>query len=420
MTGTTLEEANKPAAPVRLPSLTGLRWLAASMVFGFHLSILNPTSNPHLSFMPSVFGMGGIGVNFFFVLSGFILMWSIRPGDTKRAFWRRRFARIYPAHVVAWAIAVAGLVGWGVQVSLKADLANLLLVNPWVFKPGWAGAGNGVAWSLACEAFFYLLLPFALPFIKRLSVAQLYVMLLLVPLAIILMNLAVRHYVPPAEQGLMGFFPPMRLPEFWAGVVVGELVLRRSWGGPGLWAGSALVVVCYIASTNGGELTALQPIVFATLIAGAAQADIRGVWSPWRWPALVWLGEASYAFYLVHALVITNAIQLFGVLDLDRRYWFGVQPLLGAGGLFPIGTLALALLAAAVLHHGVERPMMRVLSPRRRPRPAAAPVPAMAQAQRHDEPAPSALWPDATDQTPEVEVVGVGTPHTPSLGAATP
>jgi peptidoglycan/LPS O-acetylase OafA/YrhL len=110
------------------------------------------------------------------------------------------------------------------------------------------------------------------------------------------------------------------------------------------------------------------PLVFAALIAGATNADIRGSWSPWRWPVLVWLGDTSYAFYLVHALAITNAIQLFERIDPDRRRWFGVQPLLGAGGLVPLGTLAAALLGAALLYYCVERPMNRVLS-RRRPRP---------------------------------------------------
>src|SRR3954470_17084064 len=77
-----------------LPSLTGLRWVAALLVFAFHSAgygVLT-TSWWHLT------RFGFIGVSFFFVLSGVVLTWSSRPGQTSRQFYWRRFARIYPSH----------------------------------------------------------------------------------------------------------------------------------------------------------------------------------------------------------------------------------------------------------------------------------------------------------------------------------
>src|SRR5262245_62142748 len=78
---------------VRLPrveSLTGLRWWAAFFVFCHHMTNLAPL--PIYDFLK----YGTSGVTFFFVLSGFVLTWSARPGTKIRTFYRRRFARIFP------------------------------------------------------------------------------------------------------------------------------------------------------------------------------------------------------------------------------------------------------------------------------------------------------------------------------------
>ena len=86
-----------------LPSLTGLRFVAALMVFGFHSAGYGVTTTPwwHLP------QFGFLGVAFFFVLSGVVLTWSTRPGQSAGAFWQRRFARVYPSHAVTAVIAIA-------------------------------------------------------------------------------------------------------------------------------------------------------------------------------------------------------------------------------------------------------------------------------------------------------------------------
>ena len=75
----------------RVESLTGLRWWAAFFVFSHHMTNLAPL--PIYKFLK----YGTSGVTFFFVLSGFVLTWSAQPGTKIRTFYRRRFARIWPA-----------------------------------------------------------------------------------------------------------------------------------------------------------------------------------------------------------------------------------------------------------------------------------------------------------------------------------
>ncbi|MGV9878699.1 acyltransferase family protein [Streptomyces sp. NPDC003006] len=71
----------------RLPSLTGMRFIAALLVFLAHISIENLWDEPEVndSLTHTVNRLGWVGVGFFFILSGFVLTWSARPQDTTRS-----------------------------------------------------------------------------------------------------------------------------------------------------------------------------------------------------------------------------------------------------------------------------------------------------------------------------------------------
>lgn len=86
---------SEPRRP-RLPALTSLRFFAALAVVFFHLHALHITSGQ--AWFHKLSSLGYVGVSFFFVLSGFILVYTY-AGHTWKAsvFWRARFARIYPA-----------------------------------------------------------------------------------------------------------------------------------------------------------------------------------------------------------------------------------------------------------------------------------------------------------------------------------
>ncbi len=151
------------AAPIR--PLTALRFFAALWVVLFSYW-------PKLagSAVPALVGKGYLGVELFFVLSGFILCHVYLRGFGEQRFsyggflWNR-LARIYPLHLatclglIGLALA-AGAVGIAVDATLldwPSLPANLLLLHAWGLAP--TAAFNHPSWSISAEAFAYLSFP---------------------------------------------------------------------------------------------------------------------------------------------------------------------------------------------------------------------------------------------------------------------
>ena len=351
-TATATAKSPGPAPATSLPSLTGLRWVAALLVFGLHVHNFRYFDGTAGNIVNWAFGAGATGVSFFFVLSGFVLTWSARPGDRAPAFWRRRIARILPVHLVTAAIALlmACTLAHQTKPSVRQGLANVLLVHSW-WRPWWQTL-DPVSWSLACEAFFYAVFPLLALLLRRLGArgsAALAGASVLAVLALAWVD--AQHWLgQPIDS-----FPAARLPEFVLGVAVARLVLLDRWRGPGLEASLALAVIGYFLVpqiTTGYPATACTVMGFALLIPAAAVADLHGLPSLWRHRRLVRLGELSFAFYMVHLLVLRAGTNLLGV---KPRY--GVT----AGLAVTAVAFAVSLGLSWVLYEAVERPARRLV-----------------------------------------------------------
>jgi peptidoglycan/LPS O-acetylase OafA/YrhL len=329
----------------RLDALTSLRWFAALLVFGRHLAGL--TSLGDSSFASRVFPQGAAGVSFFFVLSGFVLAWSRTGDETPRHFYVRRWIRIYPAYALALTVGAIVAVWLGDGVSLRA-VPSIPLVQAWFPRSSVYYAVSAVNWSLSVEAFFYAVFPAVLPRLQAMSVRQqqrLLVVAWLVPFVI-------AGALYPAE-GSTGFwalyiFPPARLCEFAAGLLLALLVRRNGWPRVTPPVGLAVAAAGYVAAgfvPDPFMWVATTFVPFTVLIGSVAMADATGS-VEWLRPGwLVWLGECSYAFYLLHG------IALFLVVEK------------GPSGAIPIavGSFTLALVASAAMHMLWERPTRRWL-----------------------------------------------------------
>ncbi|MFD8809762.1 acyltransferase family protein [Streptomyces sp. NPDC059597] len=371
-TGSATAAASPSAAPrPSLPSLTGLRWMAALLVFGLHVNNFGYFGGQPGRLVAWAFGPGATGVSFFFVLSGFVLMWSARPGDRALGFWRRRVARVYPVHLVTLVVAfvMAYTLSGLPRPRPGQAAANVLLVHSW-WQPWWQTL-NPVSWSLACEAFFYAAFPALFLVLRRLSARGAVVLGALAVLAVLVLARADSHHW--LHQPLYSL-PPARLPEFVLGAVTARLVMLGRWRGPGLEASLALALLGYflVPQIRGGYTgTACTLAGFVTLIPAAALADLRGLPSLWRRRRLVRLGELSFAFYMIHLLVLRAGITVLG--DKPR---FGLVAGLGVTA----AAFALSLGLSWLLYEAVERPARRLLLRGHRPespapRPDPEPVP---------------------------------------------
>lgn len=343
------------ASDGRLPSLTGLRFIAALAVFGFHLNALGLfRGGPVEDAMGLLFGPGAIGVSFFFVLSGFVLTWSARAGQSATSVWRRRAAKIYPNHVVAWFVALFGLAVLGSHELSGVSVAlGALLLQAWVPVQSVFFAVNTPAWSLSCEAAFYFAFPLLIRWLSRFT--RLWWLAAALAAGVLLVPVVAMLFPPSVEYWFVYVFPITRMLEFALGMVMARIVMTGQWIGLRLLPATALFLVAYFGSaylpgTFGYVAATVVPL--ALLIPAVAVSDVERTWSPWRSRPMVWLGEVSFAFYLVHHFVIRTVAEGLDALDVT-----GLPAFIPAAVM-----LVVSLVAAWLLYRFVEKPAFRLLT----------------------------------------------------------
>ena len=338
----------------RLPSLTGMRWAAAFLVFGFHIHVERVYADgPAADVVRFLFAPGPVGVSFFFILSGFVLAWSARPADSSRAFWRRRAAKLLPNHLVTWAVVLVAFIAFGTEFTVAEAGSNAVLLQGWVPDQSVYFGMNTPSWSLSSEAFFYLLFP-ALWFLLKGAGTRVLALGAGMMIGAIWALPAVALLLPDhIAYWFVWIFPVSRLPEFVLGICAARLVAVGSWPRVSAWAAGLAFVAAYLAAPSLGRwgFVAVTSVPLVFLIAATARRDVVGAPSFWRAAPLVTLGNWSFAFYLVHQIVIRFAASS------------GHSPLVGT--VWALALLAAALAAAATLHKLVEVPGMKRFSKRR-------------------------------------------------------
>lgn len=363
-------------APPKLRSLHGMRFVAALLVFAFHGAI---------SFIFSDETVGGIyiwltsgasaAVAFFFVLSGFVLTWSYRPNDTTPRFLRRRLMRIVPVHVVTWTIAIVSLIAFGAEVGLWQSLSNLFLMQAWIPDNSFLDSANGVSWSLSVDLLYYLTFPVLIFLALKIKENRLWLAVIATVALVILMPLVSKTFLPSTPQWLWGegaswtqiwfvyLFPPVRLLEFFVGMLLARIVMTGRWIGFPLVGAVVLTVIGYVLTTLSPwsflyNYAASMIIPIALLVPAAAVADIKGRKTWVSGKKMFFLGDLTFSFYLVHDLVLKNAHRAFGV---------EVGPYGGLAGptwstpvavLFLAATFLVSLGAAYLMFRFVEQPAM--------------------------------------------------------------
>ncbi|MER7702193.1 acyltransferase [Kitasatospora sp. NPDC097605] len=354
----------------RLPSLTGMRWIAALLVFLTHVSVAKPFDTPALNdFMSDYLSRAGfLGVGFFFVLSGFVLTWSAREGDRPSAFYRRRLFKLYPNHAVTWLVGLLLMARAGAELTAAGTVPSLLLLQSWIPSLEVIGGTNGPSWSLACEVLFYLSFPVIMPLVRRIRPERLWLWVGATTAALFALPL-IAQLLPGSPDSpwqplsfwrywFVYFLPAARLPEFVLGILLARIVRTGRWVAIG-WPVAALLTAAgyalMITLPDAWGMAAPTALPVGLLIAAVAARDAAGVGTPFAGRTMVWLGEVSFAFYMVHFLVIQ-----YGPLGLAATGSAGANTWSTPGALGVMGiTLALSIGFGWALYRLVEVPVMR-------------------------------------------------------------
>ncbi|GGJ51443.1 acyltransferase family protein [Streptomyces brasiliensis] len=354
--------------PARLPSLTGLRFLAALAVFAHHAFLPIPPlrlmADDRTAYRLADWftQAGGLGVSFFFVLSGFVLTWSAREDDTTTSFWRRRLVKIYPVYVVAWVLAMVLFAGS--TTSTHVAVANLFMVQVWVPSYFTNFSVDSPSWSLGVEAVFYLCFPLLLHAARRIGPARLKYWITAVIGAVVATPALAYALFPTTPRVPSGqvlsvsqywfayVLPPVRMADFALGILVALAVRHGRWRDIGMvWSGLLLAggywLTFHVPYLYGQRAVLIVPIVL--LIAATATADIEGRFTLFRNRTMVWLGEISFAFYLLHYIALSTLRKELGQEMYSTAATLSMLAATAAG----------TVLVSWVLYRLVEAPLVR-------------------------------------------------------------
>jgi exopolysaccharide production protein ExoZ len=351
----------------KLQSIQILRGVAAIFVVISHLCTQMRDSHPMACFLGVFANLGGIGVDIFFVISGFIMVVTTfgradGPGASFN-FLRKRALRIYPVY---WVWTTLLLLLWGLKLADQApSLTPSYVIASYLLWPASNDAGKWMpminqGWSLSFELYFYLFFAAAIAVKARRSM-----LLFLLAAFLALFALAQIVRLPPSLDYL--FSSPLVF-EFLLGVIAGS-VYARGRGGENL---AAAIVMVFFATI--GLLFALfstlplphlltHGLPAMLLVLGASLLPVRNI----RCLSLpIFLGDASYSIYLTHSFLLGVSANL-----LRKGIGTQIQP-----DLLIIILTILFVAICAQAYRFVEAPLIAFVSEKRKPNLDRSVVPA--------------------------------------------
>jgi len=276
---------------------------------------------------------GELGVNIFFVLSGYLITnlllreYERTSTISLREFYIRRAFRIFPAAFVFLAVVIPlywHQMRWYHIAAALFYVANMDLSRPWIF---------GHLWSLSIEEQFYLLWPFAVKKWRRHATAILLCVFLATPV------FRAALYAFKVQNGLVGSLPVFA-DELAVGCLLAIFALRlpRISGYWALAMVATMILVPWFPATSATRslfmlfvLRPLQQLSIAGVVLHVIQVPYRAL----NWQPIAWLGKISYSLYLWQELFCSNpslhlgyALALPALACACLSYYLVEQPLL--------------------------------------------------------------------------------------------
>lgn len=327
-----------PTAPLRIDALQILRFIAAGLIVLHHtIGILHSRNIDGIPPIPGLIA----GVDIFFVLSGFIMVHAFSPNGRRSAFMLKRIFRIVPLYwlltTLLWVMAAAAPqrfntvdadpAAWLMALSFLPQTLSGRIVEPVLH----------VGWTLNYEMAFYAL--FAACFAGTASRTA-------GRCAGVLVGLVIAGQIFDPADPVIAFYTSPLLLEFAAGMGAALLCRHKAEhlrpAAPWLLAAGILLLVLQGVWPVGGHRALIYGVPGLGIVLGTALLHVPHGWCS---RAAIRLGDASYALYLVHPLVLATAAKLL----IDTGHLRQALPL-------ALIMMTLSVLAAFPCRHLVERP----------------------------------------------------------------
>jgi len=326
----------QPSSDKRFYELDYLRGIAALSVVLFHFTYGYDYGLGIINSNKFYFTYGKLGVNLFFMISGYVIFMTLNNVQQPLDFIVSRFARLYPAY---WCAIIFSIIFVNIfdnpfeyeKVSIKQILLNFTMLQHW-FK---VKDIDGAYWTLSVELTFYIIM-FTLYILDQLKKIELYCLGWL-----ILTYLCVSFKIP-FENYLNELFILKYSPLFIAGILLfrfkvhGNSVLRYT-----LLLLSLIVEISILYSINSDWITVTIIISFYIILLAFVKDKIYIK----KNRALLFFGTISYSLYLIHENIgLTIIYNLKNIFDFQPFYI--------------ITSFVIVVAIASLITYTIERPVM--------------------------------------------------------------
>ncbi len=312
---------------MRIEQITFTRFIAAISIVIYHFGKnIFPFDHKSISFL---FEQANIGVSYFFILSGFIMIIAYQSKSKINIldYFKNRFARIYPVYFLALILLFVGRFIVGDFIDYLGLILNIFVVQAWV--PGMALSFNPPAWSLSVELLFYAIFPFLFNSIySKINKYKTYIfpifLFFLISQFILHFYLYSEFYKGPKtfSHDLLYYFPLMHLNAFLVGNIAGLFFVNKVKQGLRNFDLPVLIVIILIIIVLKNPVgliynNGLFSILFVPLILLICLNN--GLISVFfKTKILVFLGEISFGIYILQIPVFNFSkvfLKLVGIKD---------------------------------------------------------------------------------------------------------
>ncbi|MCJ7934318.1 MAG: acyltransferase [Chryseobacterium sp.] len=324
---------------MKIPQITFTRFIAAMAIVISHFN--KEMFLYQIDYISNIFLKANVGVSYFFILSGFIMIIAYHKKERIHYFdyYKNRFARIYPLYVLGLLLY---LVTRYSNFSVYKTFLYLFGLQSWI--PGEAMILNFPGWSISVELLFYLLFPLLYNHFYakgNKSVWVITIIICMITQVFSSLYISSSYYQGPHTESheLLYYFPLMHINEFLVGNLAGLFFVK--YHRPGNYdVAVALLFILIVFSLIFVPLfyhNGLMAVLFIPLIVLISRNN--GLLTTlFSLKPLEYLGEASYAVYITHIPVLYILREFLKKneynFDIDTIFWIYMAVLIVTSILF--------------------------------------------------------------------------------------